>query len=265
MMLVGCRHQADNVQQEQVSHRTVTVVTPTYGRIEQQRVYPGVAVYRSKPLITAPISGYVVESCMQAGERVRKGQVLFRIESKEQHAIADTLQQALALRAQQDGVILGVLQQAGSYVAEGTPLGSMAETRSMVFEVSVPCEEAATAQGQCTLLLPDGREVAATAGETLAEMEASTQTVRIVVRAEGLCLPEGTEVQAVFREPQRGEAALVPRRAIESNEQLTRYRVYVQDSDTLHPMEVHLGNSNDSLVEVLSPRLPQGTKIVVLR
>lgn len=245
--------------------RAVQTVAVQHGRIEQERVYPGMAVYRSKPVITAPISGYVVESCVQVGERVHKGQVLFRIESKEQHAIADTLQQALALRAQQDGVILSVLQQVGSYVAEGTPLGSMAETRSMVFEVSVPCEEAATAHGHCTLLLPDGREVAATAGETLAEMDATTQTVRIVVRAEGLCLPEGTAVQAVFREPQRGEAALVPRRAIESNEQLTRYRVYVQDSDTLRPVEVRLGNSNDSLVEVLSPRLPQDTKIVVLR
>ncbi len=157
-LLGGCAKGTETqAETDTAAPRAVQTVAVQYGRIERERVYPGVAVYRSKPVITAPISGYVAGSCVQVGERVHKGQVLFRIESKEQHAIADTLRQALALRAQQDGVILSVLQQAGSYVVEGTPLGSMAETRSMVFEVSVPSEEVATAQGQCTLLLPDGR------------------------------------------------------------------------------------------------------------
>lgn len=191
--------------------------------------------------------------------------MLFRIESKEQHAVADTLQAPIAIRATQDGVMLSVVQQAGSYVAEGSTLGQMAEARSMVFEVSVPSEEAAAAQGRCTLLLPDGRQVAAMAGEALAEMDATTQTVRIVVRAENTIVPEGMEVQAVFREPQRKEAALVPRRAVESSEQMTRYRVYVQDSTGIRPVEVRLGNGNDSVVEVVSPHLSECTKIQILR
>lgn len=245
--------------------REVQTVAVQRGRIERERVYPGVAVYRNKPAIAAPVSGYVVETCVQVGERVRKGQALFLIESKEQYAVADTLRAPIAIRAAQDGVMLSVVQQAGSYVAEGSALGQMAEARSMVFEVSVPSEEAAMAQGRCTLLLPDGRQVAAVAGEVLAEMDRATQTVRIVVRTEGASVPEGMEVQAVFREPQCKEAALVPRRAVESDEQMTRYQVYVQDGDSIRPVEVCLGNGNDSVVEVVSPCLTEGIRVVVLR
>lgn len=265
-VLGGCAKGIDTqAETDKTMPRAVQTATVQRGRIEREWVYPGVAVYRNKPAIAAPMSGYVVETCVQVGEHVRKGQVLFRIESKEQHAVADTLQAPIAIRATQDGVMLSVVQQAGSYVAEGSTLGQMAEARSMVFEVSVPSEEAAAAQGRCTLLLPDGRQVAAMAGEALAEMDATTQTVRIVVRAENTIVPEGMEVQAVFREPQRKEAALVPRRAVESSEQMTRYRVYVQDSTGIRPVEVRLGNGNDSVVEVVSPHLSECTKIQILR
>lgn len=275
--LSGCRggkqSAAENGQAMQVESRQAMqaerqreTVTPSYGRIEREQRYPAFAVYRKKPVVTAPISGYITETCVQAGERVRKGQVLFRIESKEQHAIGDTLRRPLPIQAAQDGVMLSVVQQTGGYVAEGTLLGSMAETGSLVFEVYVPGEEAALAQGRCTLLLPDGQRIAATTAETLAEMDKTTQTMRVVVRPESVCVPEGLEAQAVFREPQRGETALLPRDAIQSDEQMRRFRITVlQPDSSTREVEVILGNSNDSIVEVVEPYLPAGTQVVVLR
>ena len=83
VMLSGCRggkQSAAESGQAMQAERQREAVTPTYGRIEQERRYPAFAVYRKKPVVTAPISGYITETCVQAGERVRKGQVLFCIE-----------------------------------------------------------------------------------------------------------------------------------------------------------------------------------------
>lgn len=255
-----------------------------YGRIEKEIVLSATTVYQNKSVVGAPIPAFITEVLVQPGSRVKAGDVLCRIESKEQHALGNGHRTVIPIKAERDGIVLDVQQQAGSYVTEGTVLCSVAEAGSLVFEVNVPYEQQRYAHSgsRCILELPDGTRLTATVHAPLATMNAVSQSERVIARAKTPFLPEGMNVKAVFIASGRSteKTLVLPKSVVQSNEMLTEHWVMKLSADsTAIRVPVTIGNSNASEIEIqssaLSPEdhilltggygLEEGAKVVVTK
>lgn len=267
LSLGGCGQKGasnENIQEEKP--RTAVMLThATYGKIEKEIVLSATTVYQSKSVVSAPIPAFVAEVSVRPGTRVKSGQVLYRMESKEQHVLGNGSH--TSIKAECDGIVLDVQQQTGSYVAEGATLCTIAETGSLVFEINVPYEQQRYVYdgSRCTLELPDGTRLPATVHTPLATMNTVSQSERVIARAKMPFLPEGMNVKAVFTSGHSTENTLVlPKSAVQSDEMLTEYWVMKLSGDsTAVRVPVEVGNSNASAIEIKSAALSPQDRIVL--
>lgn len=269
---------------EQQPQTAVTLTHAAYGKIEKESVLSATTVYQSKSVVSAPIPAFITEVLVQPGSRVKAGEILYRIESKEQHALGSGNRTAIPIQAERDGIVLDVQQQTGSYVTEGTVLCSIAEVESLVFEINVPYEQRRYAHegSGCTLELPDGTRLSATVHAPLATMNTASQSERVIARAKVPFLPEGMNVKAIFTENGSfwDKGLILPKSAVQSDETLTQHWVMKwTDNGTAIRVPVAVGNSNASEIEIqsdaLSPQdciiltggygLEDGAKVVVAK
>lgn len=268
LSLGGCgqKKASDEVTQEDAPRTAVTLTRAVYGRIEKEIVLSATTAYQSKTVVSAPVPAFITEVSVQPGTRVKPGQVLYRMESKEQHALGNDNRTFIPVKAERGGIVLDVLQRAG-YVAEGTPLCTLAEAGSLAFEINVPYEQQRYARSgsKCVLVLPDGTRLPATVHAPLATMDAVSQSERVIARAKAPFLPEGMNVKAVFAAGHpAGKALVLPKSAVQSDETLAKHWVMKLSTDsTAVRIPVETGNSNASEVEILSPALSPQDRIVL--
>ena len=188
--------------------------------------------------------------------------------SKEQHALGNGSHTAIPIKAERDGIVLDVQQQAGSYVTEGAVLCSVAEAGSLVFEINVPYEQRRYAHSgsKCMLELPDGTRLTATVHAPLVTMNTVSQSERVIARAKAPFLPEGMNVKAVFTESgsSSDKGMILPKSAVQSDETLTEHWVMkLADDSTAVKVPVEVGNSNASEIEIKSTALLPQDRIIL--
>lgn len=258
----------------------VTLTHAIYGHITQETILMATTAYQNKTVVSAPIPSFASEVYVRVGKRVKAGELLYRLESKEQHALGQH-STPIEIRAARPGIMIDVQAQTGSYVTEGMALCTMAEAGSLVFEINVPYEQLESVQrgSRCILELPDGKRLRATVQATLATMDEASQSEKIVATAaDAPFLPEGMNVKAVFISASTTDSAmLLPKSAVQSDETLTSYWVMkLIDDSTAIKVPVETGNSTADSIEVrgrLTPAdsiiltggyaLPDSSKIII--
>ena len=281
--LSGCgqRNASNGNIQEEKPGTAVTLTHVAFGKIEKEIILSATTVYQNKSVVGSPIPAFITEVLIQPGSRVKAGDILYRIESKEQHALGNGNHAVIPIKAERDGIVLDVQQQSGSYVTEGTVLCSVAEVESLVFEINGPYEQQryAYSGSKCMLELPDGTRLAATVHAPLATMNTVSQSERVIARAKAPFLPEGMNLKAIFAENNASSKGMIlSKSAVQSDETLTEHWVMkLADDSTAVRVPVEIGNSNVSEIEIksttLSPQdliiltggygLEEGAKVVV--
>ena len=267
--LGGCgqRGTSNGNMQEEKPGTAVTLTHTAFGKIEKEIILSATTMYQNKSVVSAPIPAFITEVLVQPGSRVKAGDVLYRIESKEQHALGNGNHAVIPIKVERDGIVLDVQQQAGSYVTEGAVLCSVAEAGSLVFEINVPYEQQRYAHSgsKCMLELPDGTRLTATVHAPLATMNTVSQSERVIARAKTPFLPEGMNVKAVFTENDSSSKGLIlPKSAVQSDETLTKHWVMkLADNGTAVRVPIEVGNSNASEIEIKSDALSPQDRIIL--
>ena len=243
--LGGCgqRDASNGNIQEEKPGTAVTLTHAASGKIEKEIILSATTAYQNKSVVGAPIPAFITEVLVQPGSRVKAGDILYRIESKEQHALGNGNHAVIPIKAERDGIVLDVQQQAGSYVTEGTVLCSVAEAGSLVFEINVPYEQQRYAHSGSKCLLE-----------------------RVIARAKAPFLPEGMNVKAVFTEngSSSDKGMILPKSAVQSDETLTEHWVMkLADDNTAVRVPVEVGNSNASEIEIKSDALSPQDRIIL--
>lgn len=268
--LGGCgqRDASNGNIQEEKPGTAVSLTHVASGKIEKEIILSATTTYQNKSVVSAPISAFITEVLVQPGSKVKAGDILYRIESKEQHALGNDNHAVIPIKAERDGIVLDVQQQAGSYVTEGTVLCSVAEVESLVFEINVPYEQKRYAHegSRCTLELPDGTRLLATVHAPLATMNTVSQSERVIARAKAPFLPEGMNVKAVFTEngSSSDKGMILPKSAVQSDETLTEHWVMkLSDNSTAVKVPIEVGNCNASEIEIKSGALSPQDRIIL--
>ncbi len=270
MFILGCGSdkKPDNVPSDAQPQTPVATVHPVYGHIQQTIVLPATTIYLKKQTITAPIPSFITETHILPGTRIKAGETLYKLESKEQHALGNEYVHGnIPVKSLVNGIVLDVFQQTGSYVTEGTALCTIALSKSMAFEIHIPYEQYASLRHErnCKLELPDGNTLTASIQSPLATMNTESQSERIIAFAQSPFLPEGMNIKAVFTlsNKSRTQNLIIPRSAVCSNESISEFWVMkIAANNTAVKVPVKVITHNTVNAEIHSNELSPKDNIV---
>ncbi|MGI4863322.1 MAG: efflux RND transporter periplasmic adaptor subunit [Janthinobacterium lividum] len=245
----------------------VQAVTVQTQSLTQYRTFPATSTYPRKSTVTAPVAGYVTGVKVRLGDRVRAGQVLFSLETKERRALGNDVERIdpslkgfglVSVTAPSAGIVSVLnIQQAGDYLLEGTPLCTVAESSQLVFQLNLPYEYHALAQGNpsCTIVLPDSTRLQGTVLAPLASVSPGQSEVYLVrpINPKGV-IPENLIVQVRLTQTKRPNAQTLPTPCVLADETLHHFWVMklVNDSTAIK-IPVTLGVQQPDETEIKSP------------
>lgn len=245
------------------------------GAVSNQLTVFGTTLYLRRNLVTAPVAAYITGVRVRLGERVRQGQPLYDLETKERRALGNTsiagdsaLIGRVTVRASSAGIISTFdKQQTGDYVLEGTQLCTIAEDNALAIQVAVPYQYQALARpGRgCRVRLPDGRSLRAVFTTALTTVNPLAQTQSILAKlTQGIDLPENLTVEVDLTRDHQANAQLLPKAAVLSDEMMRAFWVMklINDS-TAVKVPVVRGERSGDAVEIRSPQFHSTDRIVV--
>lgn len=243
----------------------VNVTYPSLGNINQETVLTAVTAYQGKSAVSAPVASFVVSAHVKPGVKVKAGDILYRLESKEQHALGHG-NHYIDVKSACNGIVLDVNAQSGSYVTEGEVLCTVVDARSMVFEINVPYEQRQYVKegSHCVIELPDGTRLSAMVKFPLATMDVASQSEKVVAVAKAPLLPEGMSAKAIFTSRSATRAVpILPKSAVQSDETMTEFWIMrLADDSIAAKVMVVVGNSTRDSIEILSPALSTEEKVI---
>ena len=245
----------------------VKTVTVQQQPMVEDLTFNGQTVYLNKNVITSPISGYAQKVNTEFGALVKKNDVLFEIQTRENKAL-DSKDGIVKVRAPVDGYIgeMNVLHP-GVYLTESSPLCTLIATNDVMVKANIPYQNLALAKKgtKCKLLLPDGASIAGVVENILPVMDANDQTQQVLVKPRGTlkALPENLNLTVQFTAESHPDALVVPSNAVMANETVTDFWVMkLVNGKTALQVPVKKGIRNDSLTEIISPDLKAGDIII---
>jgi len=245
----------------------VQVVQPAIQSLTQYRTFPATSTYPRKSAVTAPVAGYVTGVNVHIGDRVRAGQVLFTLETKERRALGSSITRIdpslkgfglVSVTAPSPGIVSVLnIQQPGDYLLEGSPLCTVAESSQLVFQLNLPYEYHQLAQGRpaCLIVLPDSTRLSGQVLSPLASVSPGQSEVYLVrpLNPQGV-IPENLIVQVRLTQTRQPNAQTLPASCVLADETLHNFWVMklVNDS-TAVKVPVTLGVQNPQEIEIKSP------------
>lgn len=277
-LLLGSCHATnpdESAPAQTVARTPVTVQTVERGGISNSLTLFGTTLYLRRNALTAPVAAFITKVNVSLGARVKAGQPLYELETKERRALGNlsiagdsaTIGR-VTVRAASGGLITTFdKQQVGDYVLEGTQLCTIAEDKTLAVQVNVPYEYQALARPgrKCRIRLPDGRALTATFTTPLTTVNALAQTQGVLAKIDqAVALPENLTVQVDVTSDASAHAQLLPKAAVLTDEMLKNFWVMklVNDS-TAVKVPVQLGERTTATVEIRTPTFGTDDRIII--
>lgn len=271
-LLGACRNSG---QTEDIPVRVVVPVTITTARTGMMSEYaelPATSSFLQKSVIKSPVTGYVEQCLISAGDRVANKSLLFELRTKEASVLQlDSLQNMgitglIRVKASMNGVISQLDHPKGDFVQEGDALCSLVLPESLVFILEIPFEiKNFIRPGEnCILLLPDNERISAVIRNVLPVMTGASQTQRVVLSPSvHSSLPENLIARVRINKSIKKAALILPKSSVLSDEVMKNFWVMKLVNDTLAvKVPVVTGISGADSVEIVSPAFTLSDRFV---
>jgi len=255
---------------EQIPVVTVKVSPVTFGKIDNKLTFNGKTIYLKKNLVVSPLSGYIRKMYVKFGDTVKKGEILFEIQTKENKALesSDTGNIGIIhVVSPSKGVISTLnLTASGAYILEGSSLCTVSESNEVMVQLNLPFEfNSLVKTGTvCTLVLGEDTKFEGTVYQILPTVDEANQTQQILIKPHTKKqLPENLNLAVEILKARHTNSCLIPRNAIMTNETQTEFWVMkVVGGKLAVKVPVSKGIENDNLVETLASGL-KNTDLVI--
>ena len=260
----------DAKEQEQAPVVSVRTSAVKFGKIDSKLTFNGKTVYLKKNQVVSPISGYVRKISVKFGDYVKKGDLLFEIQTKENKALESSNAGNAGLIkvfAPSHGVInvLNITEN-GAYVLEGASLCTVAENNEVLVQLNLPFEFNSLVKTgtNCTLVLGEDTKFSGTIYQILPTVDDANQTQQILIKPHySKALPENLNLEVEIVKASHTRSCLVPRNAIMTNETQTEFWVMkIVDNKLAVKVPVKKGIENDDMVEILNSGLSASDLVV---
>ena len=250
-------------EQEQTPVVSVKTSAVRFGKIDSKLTFNGKTIYLKKNLVVSPISGYVRKISVKFGDFVKKGDLLFEIQTKENKALESSNAGNAGLIkvfAPSQGVLNALnITENGAYVLEGASLCTVAENQDVMVQLNLPFEFNSlvkTGVG-CTLVLGEDTRFSGTIYQIMPTVDEANQTQQILIKPHyNKPLPENLNLEVEIVKASHNLSCLIPRNALMTNETQTKFWVMkIINNKLAVKIPVKKGIENDEVVEILNSGL----------
>ncbi|MCW2118256.1 efflux RND transporter periplasmic adaptor subunit [Flavobacterium sp. 7A] len=277
LLLFSCGKKTETTDEVVETPKTlVKVARVMQGSINDELTLFGTTAYLKRNLVTASIPAFITQVHVKLGDQVKKGDLLYVLESKESRALGNNVSKIddslngfgiIKIKASASGIITTLdKQQAGDYVLEGALLCTIAESNDLIFQVNVPFEYTAYTQTgkTCTIILPNNLKYTAIFTKALMAMNVNAQTQTILAKCnKTLFLPENMIVKVSLNKGGQSGQQLLPKSCVSSDEMMKEFWIMIIKNDSIAVKQlVTIGNKNKEWIEILSPKLNPEDRII---
>jgi len=268
LLIASCgKKEAEQAEQKPiVSVKTASV---KLGEIDSKLTFNGKTVYLKKNMISSPISGYVRLIAVKFGEYVKKGELLFEIQTKENKALENSNvgnAGLIKVFAPSQGVVNTLnITENGAYVVEGATLCTVAENQEVLVQLNLPFEfNSLVKTGEtCTLVLGEDTRFSGTIYQILPTVDDANQTQQVLIKPHySKPLPENLNLEVELLKARHSRSCLIPRNALMTNETQTEFWVMKVVNNMAIKVPVQKGIENDETVEVLNSGLTTSDLVI---
>jgi len=271
LLLLSCNQK--KVDEEKAPLPSVDIIHPIRGDIQMKEQLNGQVLYLNKTTITAPTNGYVTAVNIEIGNKVKKGDLLFKIQTKESIA----LQKTKIANSDQFGIIPVFasasgfvnkleISQGNFYISQGDAMATIVENSHQVIQVNAPYESAILLLNNKNIEveLPDNEVLMAVFNKSVPVVDPISQTQKIFFKLKkNISLPENLNVIVKFLKEEKSNSILLPKEAVFTNETQDNFWIMKVIHDSLAiKVPIIKGMENNAKIEILSPELNLIDKII---
>ena len=255
---------------EQTPVVTVKASPVKFGAIDNKLSFNGKTIYLKKNLVVSPLSGYILKMFVKFGDTVKKGKLLFEIQTKENKALESSNDGNIGIiriLSPSYGVISTLnITATGAYALEGAALCTIAESNDVMVQLNLPFEfNSLVKKGtQVTLILDENTKFKGTVYHILPTVDEANQTQQILIKPHtNKQLPENLNLAVEILKSRHSNSCLIPRNAVMTNETQTQFWVMkIVDNKLAVKVPVSKGIENDEVIEVLSSGLRNADQVI---
>jgi len=273
--VLSCNHVKGTSENAVEVKTPVTLVPVTFKPVTSTVKLPAITMFMNKSIIRATTTGTIEKIMISQGDVIASDQLLFAIRTREAMAMKNTtgsdsslsFKGLINITSHNGGVVNSISYRRGDYVQEGDEMAVVAEQNSLVFILEVPFELNSYIEKNrnCTILLPDNKQIDGTITEKLPEMEMQSQTVRYIVKPSSTGILPANLIASITLIKSKNEKALIlPKKAVLSNETQTEFWVMKLINDTTAiKVVIEKGVENNDEVEITKPEFIISDRIIL--
>jgi multidrug efflux pump subunit AcrA (membrane-fusion protein) len=280
LLLVACKNKQPSSDAEQSTTEEagtpVTVTSVETRNLDDYVELNATATYQQNNVIKASANGYLTSIHIKIGEMVHSGQPAFTLQTKEAHALGNTINKLdssfhfsgiIQIKASAGGYIQSLDHQAGDYVQDGEQLAVLADAKSFGFILNLPVElRRYISTGKSVQVdMPDGTHVNGVVSNILPNVDSASQTQNVLIKVPvSQNIPQNLIAKVRIVKAEKMNAATLPKTAVLADEAQNSFWVMKMiDSATAVKVPVVKGMETADLVEILKPQFSPQDKILL--
>ncbi len=273
--LYSCGGNEENKAGDVSSGTPVTITHPQLMDMNAYITLNGNTVFLNKEIIRSTFDGFIEKVYKNIGEAIKPGDILFQIKTKES-AASDTLsikvgnqlfQGSVYIRAKSKGVLTLLNYHTGDYVTAGEQIAEISNPSSLRIKLNVPYEDVLKVKigNDCEINLPDGINVPGTIENNVPAVDPVTQTQIYYIKLKKYrSLPESLNVMVKIPFSHFKNTIALPKSSVMTDVTESNFWIMklINDSTAIK-VDVDKGIENDSLAQILSPKLNTTDRIIL--
>ena len=274
---------SDKSNKNDVSSGTpVTITHPRIMKLSDYLTLNGNTVFLNKEIIRSTFDGFIEKVYKNIGDAVKPGEILFRIRTKESVA-NDSLRLKLgnqmfkgsvfirtnlpAGQAGSNGVLSELNYHSGDYVTTGEQIAVVSNPSSLRIKLNVPYEDVLKVKigSGCEVNLPDGINLPGLIEKNVPAVDPVTQTQIYYIKLKNYRdVPESLNVMVKIPYKNFENTTVLPKSSLITDVTESNFWIMKLANDsTAVRVDVKKGIENDSVAQILSPKLNTTDRIVL--
>lgn len=278
VLMISCSKKAEAVPVETAvnSATPVKVDFPTDTvSIDNAVSINATATYLLKSDVKANATGYITNMRINLGDNVRKGQMLFSVQTKESRALGNTINKldksfrfsgVTSVVCPATGYVNLLNHQIGDYVQEGEILAGITDASSFGFVMNVPYEyhDMLVNNKNLEINLPDGKTISGHIAKVLPAVDMISQTEKVLVKPnDQVSIPENLIVSINLKHQQNDAGIYVPKSAVLTDETQTKFWVMkLKNNNTAVKIDIVKGTENEHYVQIISGNINLKDRVI---
>ncbi|MGN6341477.1 MAG: efflux RND transporter periplasmic adaptor subunit [Ginsengibacter sp.] len=276
LLVYGCNSAPTDDSNDTPEVRTpVTVTSVSEVPLNEYLELNATSTFLQQNFVKSNLNGYIQKSNIKFGDRVRRGEVLFILKTKEASAIGNAVNQldssfkfsgVNALRADVSGYVVQLNHQQGDYVQDGEQLAVISDAKTFVFVMNVPYEDKpyVSTGKKVQVILPDEEALDGTISSPMPLVDSVTQTQSYSIKVNSNhAIPQDLIAKVKILKTSVNNAKTLPKSAVLSDETQTKNWVMKMINDsTAVKVPVKTGIEKGDTVQIISPQFSPDDKIL---